>query len=204
MAAPCETSFIASVLKDIHQIGHLHLNMEVWRDIELHALFRIVHASPIRFKKQCRNCLLDPAINSKGTPSIPHAQACLETEAGVVCDHCENKFASVQKLSSHLWRAHRIRPDFRRRIDVTHCPACMKEFWTRPRILHHFYRAPLCRQHIFDHFPVLAADCVSELDDAASTLSRKLVIEGLPRFAGLPAVRLSGPKPFVDALRENS
>merc|ERR1712238_278432 len=53
-------------------------------------------------------------------------------------------FATKHGLALHMFEAHGYKRPVRRWVDTTHCPACMREFWTRARVQEHISKSPSC------------------------------------------------------------
>jgi hypothetical protein len=116
------------------------------------------------------------------------------------CNQCSCAFSTFQKLQLHLWKVHKVRNPIGKYINTTHCAICMKEFWTRDRLLNHLkYRSKVCMSNIFLLLsPVLSDDLEMKYNEEARVNAAKLASQGKRRHhACLPCVQLVGPLPMV-------
>lgn len=65
-------------------------------------------------------------------------------EYGCMC--CHQRFLTHAGESVHMFRKHRHVAPERRLFDETHCPACLREYHTRAKVLAHLRHAVRCRQ----------------------------------------------------------
>ncbi len=48
----------------------------------------------------------------------------------LLCDMCPLKFSSDQSLALHRFKAHGVKNIMRQYVDGTHCPVCLRQFWS--------------------------------------------------------------------------
>ena len=57
------------------------------------------------------------------------------------CHLCPSQFCTLQKYSLHMFKAHGIKNVWRTYIadcpETIHCVVCLKQYWTRERLLNH-------------------------------------------------------------------
>ena len=118
------------------------------------------------------------------------------------CDKCTLKFSSEQSLALHRFKAHGLKNQMRQYVDGTHCPVCLRQFWSRERIINHIrYRSQVCRTNIMLHGPCLSVEEADILDRSENGANTGLQRKGRRRHhAELPAVRLQGPLQTVFSL----
>ena len=111
------------------------------------------------------------------------------------CDRCSVSFDSKQKLYLHMFKKHQIKHPVRRYVDGTHCTICMKEFWSRERLLNHLkYKSDVCRLSLMTKNPILTEVEAVALDDAECGVNIALAKSGRRRhFVQKPCVQLHGP-----------
>ena len=113
----------------------------------------------------------------------------------VSCQECHKVFYSFQALSLHRFKSHGLKNMMHKFIDVTHCIVCLREFWTRERVLNHVrYRSPLCRDNLIMRGPVLTESQADELDRLERPMHTDLYRRGHRRHnADRPSMRCAGP-----------
>jgi hypothetical protein len=87
------------------------------------------------------------------------------SNAFVFCSSCDKAFKSMQSLTLHQFKAHGIKDPIRLKVPSTCCPICLKEFWTRPRIINHVKKTQTCRLNLSLHEPYITCDEADELDN---------------------------------------
>ena len=109
-----------------------------------------------------------------------------EEDIGVFhCGHCAAQFTTSHRLSVHMFAVHGVRSAADSVASGTHCPACLRQYWTRPRLVRHLqHNSPQCLQLLLEHG--MQPPPLSAADRARLCSDRKEV-------AHLPACRLAGP-----------
>ena len=118
------------------------------------------------------------------------------SEDRIQCPLCARAFPDAQSCLSHGAREHGLKNQRRNYILSTHCQCCLREFWSRERMLQHLKRAERCWNRIQKAIVALPDDVVDELDAAQAHVQRENKAKGLPfRFAAIRSRRLQGPLP---------
>ena len=67
----------------------------------------------------------------------------------VPCPEC-NVMIDIKKLPQHRQIQHGVKNIMRSHVSVTHCIQCLREFWTRSRLLHHLNsgKSNRCKQYV--------------------------------------------------------
>ena len=64
----------------------------------------------------------------------------------------------------HKYKVHGIKRFERRLIDVTHCPVCLLEFWSRERVINHLCdKSDTCRNHLLLRAVPMSVEDADEL-----------------------------------------
>ena len=95
------------------------------------------------------------------------------------CHKCDASFATFQALTAHLFARHGTQCEAQEYKGSTLCRACMRQFWSRKRIVRHL-------QHD-------APGCLRILSSHGIEVDRGLPPPD-PSLEGLPATRVSGPQ----------
>ena len=84
----------------------------------------------------------------------------------------------------------------------TFCPVCLKQFWSRERVVNHIrYRSKVCLANLKLRGPCLTTLEADELDVVEHGAHAKLARSGLrSHHASIPAVQLAGPLQSVFAI----
>jgi len=144
---------------------------------------------------------------SRYHPHIPHAEtdATQAQEASGdwprpsalrVCYDCGLEFGSFTAVAAHAKKAHGYQSPAAPALHSTACLACLHEFHTRPRIIHHLLvgSRKCCDAVIANLAPnPAAAELLSSQERARAAEERKIPGRHLPRHR--PMVRLPGPLP---------
>eukprot|EP00438_Fugacium_kawagutii_P026552 Skav203810 [mRNA] locus=scaffold1236:317608:322820:- [translate_table: standard] len=110
------------------------------------------------------------------------------------CDFCDARFASKNALAMHSAKVHGYR-------NITHffaidgqCPACVRDFHTRPRLRSHLAASPHCLPVLRACFAPLTDEAVQQLDSVDLEAAQALQKEGWHSTkALLPRAKCSGP-----------
>ena len=97
-------------------------------------------------------------------PDCSGLSTCIPLE----CSECGTCFNTLQKLSLHLFKKHGIRNLWRRYVhEHTHCPVCLRSFWTRERLINHIrYRSVVCKHNVIFRGFRCTEDEACEVDES--------------------------------------
>ena len=114
------------------------------------------------------------------------------------CYDCGAELFSRKALAGHLFKAHGVKKWERRLCTGTVCQACLKDFWSRDRLVRHIaFSSEKCGRVLAARGPVLT-QVEAELEDLEwRGANRELVRRGLASTkAAVPFVVLEGPLPY--------
>jgi len=188
-------SWLAHVIDDLVWLNngaklalpHPSCDGRPWHDFLLGSKFRmnqaIEMASHCSAQQMVKDVVVDPSIQ----PPSSHQ-----------CDECGALFATFAGMCSHQFIKHHRTNMLRRFTFCTHCVVCLKEFHTRPRLIHHIKsRSPKCSAILVANYVPLSVDVVEALDQEDNVERKRLRALGLNlRHACVPAFRLQGPLPY--------
>ena len=102
---------------------------------------------------------------------------------------------TLHAMRSHAAKKHGVRIWQRLYVDGSACPVCLKQFWTRPRLLAHYRKsAATCAQLLPSYRPRMDLDDSRRLDKEDEALRKSFMKKGRAlTWAELPCVRVSGP-----------
>ena len=111
------------------------------------------------------------------------------------CYECGRDFGSKAALSMHAYRVHGYTSPAKRYAPGSSCICCMKEFWTRPRLLHHLScNSKRCLERIMLAVAPIPEGLREELDRADALHCKNARASGEHvLLAHRPAVQLYGP-----------
>jgi len=112
------------------------------------------------------------------------------------CSVCSASFPSFQQYSVHMFKQHQCRNIWRLYVGYgTHCEVCMKQFWSRERLINHIrYRSSICKFNLKLRGPKCSEDEASVIDKTLAGDHVALARVGRRRhFADEPVIRLAGP-----------
>ena len=112
------------------------------------------------------------------------------------CPYCSIEF-SFLALGTHMFRAHGKKNDVRQMIAGTSCLACMKQYNTRSKLLHHVsFRSAHCEQYYLHTIIPMPAEAYDKAEADTAKARTLLKRQGRsPQYSPLPVVRLIGPTP---------
>eukprot|EP00973_Karenia_brevis_P072771 10106831-Karenia_brevis.AAC.1 len=94
------------------------------------------------------------------------------------CSSCGHIFQSSQSLALHRFKAHNSKRRMRLYIDSTSCPICLKQFWTRTRVINHLEEKSLkCKQQLLLIGPKLTPEQADAVDALERPTNRALATE---------------------------
>ena len=145
--------------------------------------------------------LLPPAVPP--VPPVPPAQDGQAPGAPpppvppprLTCYDCGYEATSMAQLRSHAAGVHGFTMEARAYAPGSHCRACLKQFWDRPRLLWHLgHDSPACMALLTAYLPPLSPEQVAEgrAEDAAQKRERRRQGLGF-RWAKRKCVVLRGP-----------
>ena len=167
-----------------------------WREFVL--------SEPARWRRLCHAFRACPC-------EAPQSQAAMRRQRGkqpaplrrvtapvptLTCPDCQKECRGPKGLAAHRRHAHGIKMQARFHILGTECPACSREFYTRPRALHHLqFSSKQCRARMMQgDLPAFSASQVAEADRADAASNRGRTARGETRTRALcpprPAAKL--------------
>jgi len=154
--------------------------------------------NPKCFRRHLNEFVLLRIANIPDT-SDKSAAACLATPTFHCCDVCssdDTKFTTFQRLCLHMFKKHGYKNIWRRYVYMhTHCPVCLKRFWSRERLINHLrYRSKICRYNIQMRGFQCTEEQACEIDLLELENHSRLQKCGKRRHAAKePVIRLHGP-----------
>ena len=112
------------------------------------------------------------------------------------CATCKARFDSNQKLCLHMFKKHKVKNPVRRCLGhSTSCFVCLKQFWSRERVLNHLrYRSKSCFARTLELGFQISEDEANQLDECDKVVNLRLHNSGRRRHhVDWPCVRLHGP-----------
>ena len=114
-------------------------------------------------------------------------------DALVTREICSKRFISTRALAVHRSRAHgkkRLAPQL---VDGSTCPACLTDFRTRLRLIHHLeYSSPKCLEVVASEVPPLSVERARELAAIDASQRRRAKKAGVSFLAaGVPCIPAS-------------
>ena len=105
-----------------------------------------------------------------------------------------------------MYKAHGVKNEMRRYVASTFCPVCLRQFWSRERVVNHIrYRSLVCKANLFLLGPCLFVEDADKLDEIENGANLSLQKKGRRRHhADLPVIRLHGPLRTVFAIGRES
>eukprot|EP00435_Cladocopium_sp_Y103_P071932 s558_g38.t1 len=88
----------------------------------------------------------DVLLSHGFVPALPVLEQTLDPPSAFGCMLCGTRHLSHAGEKAHMFRCHQQVAPARFLFDETHCPACLKEFHTRTKVLAHLRHAHRCRQ----------------------------------------------------------
>ena len=112
------------------------------------------------------------------------------------CPECGHLFEGLRALGPHRYRVHGVRRLVRDYVDGTVCGACLMEFHSRRRLIHHLqFSGTHCLLRLSAARDPLPAEITNALDAAEAARYKEVRKRGgLDRLQRLPAVRMPGPQ----------
>ena len=170
-------------------LGHCaSFNFEQWLEY--------VGSNPRLFKRSVKQFSTSRFANSheSGPSSQKLCPPC--SQSSYACTECDKTFVSFQPLSLHMFKLHGSRNIWRLYVGHhVHCCVCLKQFWTRERLLNHVrFRSSTCKHNLRLRGPIIDEAQACELDKSEALLNVQLQRAGRRRhFVDEPVTRLSGP-----------
>ncbi|CAK0907861.1 unnamed protein product, partial [Prorocentrum cordatum] len=152
-------------------------------------------SEPARWRRLCHAFRACPC-------KAPQSQAAMRRQRGkqpaplgrvtapvptLTCPDCQRECRGPKGLAAHRRHAHGIKMQARFHILGTECPACSKDFYTRPRALHHLqFSSKQCRARMMQgYLPAFSASQVAEADRADAASNRGRTARGETRTRAL-------------------
>merc|ERR1712194_229827 len=115
---------------------------------------------------------------------------------------CTLAFSTKHGLALHMFKVHGYKRPVRWWVDTAHCPACMREFWTRARVQEHISKSPSCVSRLSLR-AVISEKEAEGLGAAQKLVYQKCKANGRHKsWAELPWIQLQGPLPEFDSDEE--
>ena len=136
-----------------------HDKCQEMRGVPLSAWVKLIREHRGSFTKLFRELISQEAVNKVSfwtgnmfdkdkVPSNP-----LEWQS---CSCCPYTCPTVQGLNWHMFKVHNVRNPDRALISSTSCAACLREFWTRERLVVHITCSrSKCKQYYRNNMPRL-------------------------------------------------
>ena len=112
------------------------------------------------------------------------------------CGVCNMVFKSHQSKTLHEFKAHGVKDPVRCYAPTTTCVCCMRNFWTRPRIVNHLKKSSFCRLNLQMRFaPFITSEECDHLEDIERPDLNVFTASGKRmHFANrAPCMRMPGP-----------
>ena len=167
----------------LRELPDPHLDAGAWREF--------VSAFP----KQWRS-IVTAATAYVAQPACDQpALANCEVASSFPCYECGQAFVSRAAVATHAFQKHGYQNPARRFAHGTSCPCCMREFWTRLRLIHHLScSSKACLSRVMGIVPPLSQEVQHDLDKQDTERYRQSRASGFhPMFADRPSVVLQGP-----------
>ena len=111
-------------------------------------------------------------------------------DALVTCEICSKRFISTRALAVHRSRAHGKRKLATQLVDGSTCSACLTDFRTRLRLIHHLeYSSPKCLEVVASEVPPLSLERARKLAAIDASQRRRAKKAGVSFLAaGVPCI----------------
>ena len=160
-------------------------------DQYFNVLVDLPHGTLIKHIKKC--CQL-PVANM--VDQWAHSRTLISMNSSAQCGICNKVFKSHQSKTLHEFKAHGIKDPIRCYAPSSVCVCCMKNFWTRPRIVNHLKKSRFCRLNLqMKYAPFITSEECNRLE-AIEHPDLKVLIAGGKRlhYANrAPCTRMPGP-----------
>jgi hypothetical protein len=149
----------------------------------------LIASQPLKFRQWATDHALEellPLVKAE-LPVAPIVHA---------CPFCKECF-SFQALGTHMFRAHGVKNAVRQLVSGTVCCACLKQYNTRSKLLHHVsFRAKNCKQYYQNVMPPMPAKEFEKAEAETALCRKNLKANGRsPLYNPLPVIRVQGPLP---------
>ena len=113
-----------------------------------------------------------------------------------VCPECSKSF-TFQAIGTHMFRAHGKKNEVRQLVEGTICLACLKDFNTRSKLLHHVsFRCKNCKDFYQYNILPMSEETFDKAEKETAKCRASLKALGRsPLYSHLPVKRLCGPVP---------
>ena len=107
-----------------------------------------------------------------------------------LCWRCGQTWATMRSLKLHVLHKHGVRSDMRTFVAGSACPVCLRDFGTRPSVVHHLtYAASHCRLVVLrGEVPRQSAEVIEAADAKDRLLRRQLARLGVSELSGAAAL----------------
>ena len=116
------------------------------------------------------------------------------------CSACQARFSTYQVAALHMFRAHGVKNAIRQLVSGTVCCACLKDYNTRSKLLHHLsFRATRCKQFYQNVIPPMSPDKYEKAEAETALCRKNFKAQGRsPLYDPRPVVRVHGPLPVPE------
>jgi hypothetical protein len=183
----------ASVLSDLKWLT-ISESFARCAELDLAGWIQCIVEKPKFFKQgvtKFARCKYANMYDSKDPATKVPASAC-----SYECNLCDSTFGTLQQFSLHMFKKHGVKNVMRLYVDGhTHCPVCLRLFWTRARLLNHIrYRSKICKYNLCMRGKICSEAEASIQDAAAAQANVALYRRGRRNhFAEEPVLQLHGP-----------
>ena len=127
-------AWLSFVTRDLDEI---HAQFDLFDELGRPSLFPLAWHSYITSFPRQFIAACDKAIKCM-IFCVPKAKGEAEKCGSFPCPICGKMFSSVHVVNGHICQFHKKKNQFRSRMAGSNCLCCLKQFWTRPRLLNHF------------------------------------------------------------------
>ena len=112
------------------------------------------------------------------------------SDSEYLCWRCGETWVTMRSLKLHVLHKHGVRSDMRTFVAGSACPVCLRDFGTRPRVVHHLtYAASHCRLVVLrGDVPRQSAEVIEAADAKDQVLPRHLARLGVSELSGAAAL----------------
>lgn len=198
-------SWVQSVYRDLYDLASVSEKLSELRDAPFRTWIEAIRANPKLMYKAIMSALQLPEVNrvafwwpdggnknshtKRANRDLQHDPICIQ------CDDCPYVASSMHAFTWHAYKVHGQKHPIRNCVRGTVCEACMKEYYTRERLVRHIIStSPRCRQFYYREAEPLPDDLFDALEARAYDDTVKLIkagYRGTKSFA--PPIRVFGP-----------
>ena len=162
---------------------------------DVHEWIKFISDNPKSFKRgvsrYARTPLANVYDNELDPKHVVPVSHCVHA-----CNMCDASFSTLQQFNLHVFKKHGVKNIMRLYINEhTHCSVCLKQFWSRPRLLNHIrYKSKVCKYNLILRGTLVSEEEATRQDVASASVRVALHKGGRRRhFAEDPVLQLQGP-----------